>query len=143
MILLECEETREIPFARVRSEVGMEPLRAAAELKAGQLPPLEEQQFDQLHGSYSHLRRGMHAVLDAVALRGAASTDHELLAALERVRQTRGPVRSSTSRPSSCRRRGGHGSESRHHPRDFQRLVFVATHGVIYEAKLAALHGPR
>ncbi len=89
MILLECEATGEVPFARVRSEVGLERLQAAAALKAGELPPLEEQQLNQLHGSYSHLRRGMHAVLNAVTLRGATSADDELLAALERVRHAR------------------------------------------------------
>ncbi|MDQ6778112.1 MAG: Tn3 family transposase [Actinomycetota bacterium] len=87
---MECEATGELPFARVRNEVGLERLRAAATLKAGQLPPLEEQQLDQLHGSYSHLRRGMHAVLDVVTLCGATSTDDELLAALHRIRQARG-----------------------------------------------------
>ncbi len=71
MILLECDETGELPFTRVRSEVGLDRLRAAAALNAGQLPPLQEQQLDQIHAGYSHLRRGMHAVLDAVALRGA------------------------------------------------------------------------
>jgi TnpA family transposase len=74
---------------RVRSEVGLERLHAAAAVKPGELPPIDEQQLDQLRGSYSHLRPAMHAVLDAVALRGATSADDELLATLKRVRSAR------------------------------------------------------
>ena len=90
MILLECVATGEVPFERVRSEVGLERLHAAAATKPGQLTPIDEQQLDQVLGSYSHLRRAMHAILDAVGLRGATSADEELLAALGRVRAAHG-----------------------------------------------------
>ncbi|MGA2013502.1 MAG: Tn3 family transposase [Solirubrobacteraceae bacterium] len=90
MILLECVATGEVPFERVRSEVGLERLHAAAAIKPGQLTPIDEQQLDQVLGSYSHLRRAMHAILDAVGLRGATSADEELLAALGRVRAAHG-----------------------------------------------------
>jgi hypothetical protein len=90
MILLECEATGEVPFERARSEIGLERPRAAAAVKAGELPPIEEQQLDKVHGSYSHLRRGIQAVLDAVALRGATSADDQLLAALKRVQEVGG-----------------------------------------------------
>jgi Tn3 transposase DDE domain len=85
VILLECVETGEVPFERVCSEVGLERLYAAAAATSEQLTPIDEQQLDQLLGSYSHLRRAMHAILDAVTLRGATSADEELLAALKRV----------------------------------------------------------
>ena len=89
LILLECAATGELPMDRVRSEVGLERLHAAAAVKPGELPPIDEQQLDKVRGSYSHLRPAMHAVLDAVALRGATSADDELLATLKRLRDAR------------------------------------------------------
>jgi hypothetical protein len=88
-ILLECAATGELAMDRVRSEVGLERLHAAAAIKPGDLPPLEEQQRDKIRGSYSHLRPALHAVLDVVALRGATSADDQLLATLKRVRAAR------------------------------------------------------
>lgn len=90
MILLECAATGELPMERVREEIGVERLRAAAEVDPAGLPSIEEQQFDQLRGSYSHLRPAIHAVLEAVALQGATAADDELLALLERLRLARG-----------------------------------------------------
>jgi hypothetical protein len=90
MILLECVATGEVPFERVRSEVGLERLHAAAAIKPEQLTPIDEHQLDQVLSSYSHLRPAMHAILDAVGLRGARSADEELLAALGRVRAAHG-----------------------------------------------------
>jgi hypothetical protein len=90
MILLDRVATGEVPFERVRSEVGLERLHAAAAIKPEQLTPIDEQQLDQVLGSYSHLCRAMHAILDAVGLRGATSADEELLAALGRVRAAHG-----------------------------------------------------
>jgi len=84
-LLLECVATGELPFDRIRREIGLERLEAAAAVDADELPPIDVQQLDQVRGSYSHLRPAMHAVLDAVALRGATSTDEQLLAALKRV----------------------------------------------------------
>lgn len=60
-ILLECVTTGEVPFERVRNEIGLERLRAAATLEAGQLPPIDVHQLDQVRGSYSHLRSAIHA----------------------------------------------------------------------------------
>lgn len=88
-ILLECAATGELAMERVRNEVGLERLHAAAAIKPGELPPIDEQQLEQLRGSYSHLRPAMHAVLDTVALSGATSADDELLATLKRVRAAR------------------------------------------------------
>jgi len=88
-ILLECPATGELPMDRVRSEVGLERLHAAAAIKPGDLPPIDEQQLTQLRGSYNHLRRALHAVLDTVVLRGATTADDELLATLKRVRAAR------------------------------------------------------
>jgi TnpA family transposase len=85
-ILLECAASGELAMERVRNEVGLERLHAAAAIKPGELPPIDEQQLEQLRGSYSHLRPAMHAVLDTVALSGATSADDELLATLKRVR---------------------------------------------------------
>ncbi len=89
-ILLECVATGELPFDRVRNEIGLERLQAAASLDSTQLPPIDVQQLDQVRGSYSHLRPAIHAVLHAVALRGASPADDQLLAALGRVRASRG-----------------------------------------------------
>ena len=75
----------------------------AAAIKPGELP-IDEQQLEQLRGSYSHLRPALHAVLDAVALRGATSSDDELLATLKRVAR-RASV--SSTNPSGCSRRRG------------------------------------
>ena len=86
MILLECVATGEVPFDRVRSEIGLQRLQAAAAVTPDQLTPIDEQQLDQLLGSYSHLSRAMHAILDAVALNGARSADEKLLATLKRIR---------------------------------------------------------
>ena len=91
-LLLECVATGELPFDRLRNEIGLDRLRAAAAVDPGQVPPIDVQQLDQLRSSYSHLRPAMHAVLDAVQLRGAASTDDELLAMLQRVRAATGQV---------------------------------------------------
>jgi hypothetical protein len=88
-ILLECAATGELPMDRVRDEVGLERLHAAAAVKAGELPPIDEQQLDKVRASYAYLRPAMHAVLDTVALRGATSTDEELLATLKRLRSAR------------------------------------------------------
>ncbi len=88
-ILLECAATAELPMDRVRSEVGLERLEAAAAIAPGELPPIDEQQLDQLRGSYNHLRPAIHAVLDSVALRGATSADERLLATVSRVREAR------------------------------------------------------
>ena len=85
MILLECVATGEVPFDRVRNEVGLERLQAAAAVAPDQLTPIDEQQLDQLLGSYSHLSRAMHAILNALALTGASSADEQLLATLKRV----------------------------------------------------------
>ena len=90
MIPLECGATGEGPLERVRSEVGLGRLHTAAAIRPEQLTPIDEQQLDQVLGSYSHLRRAMHAILDAVGLRGATSADEELLAALGRVRAAHG-----------------------------------------------------
>jgi len=90
VILLECAATGEVPLDRVREEIGLERLHAAAALEPGQLPPIEVQQLDQLSSSYSYLRRAVHAVLDAVELKGASSGDDELLAALTRMRSATG-----------------------------------------------------
>jgi hypothetical protein len=38
---------------RIRSEVGLERLDAAAVIAPGELPPIDEQQLDHLSGSYS------------------------------------------------------------------------------------------
>jgi len=84
-LLLECVATGELPFDRIRQEIGLERLQAATAVEAGELPPIDVQQLDQVRGSYSHLRPAMHAVVEAVALRGATGTDEQLLAALERV----------------------------------------------------------
>jgi len=92
MILLECAATGELPLDRVRREVGLERLHAAAVIAPGELPPIDEQQLDQVRGSYSHLRPAIHAVLDTVELRGATSADDELLATLKRVRVARGRI---------------------------------------------------
>jgi TnpA family transposase len=78
------------PFDRIRDEIGLERLQAAAAVDPGQVPAIDVQQLDQVRGSYSHLRPAMHEVLDAVQLRGAASADHELLVALQRVSATSG-----------------------------------------------------
>jgi TnpA family transposase len=88
-ILLECA-SGEVVMDRVRAEVGVQRLQAAAALGAGELVAIDEQQFDHVLGSYSHLRRAMHAVLDAVSLSGATDGDDALLAALARVRAARG-----------------------------------------------------
>jgi hypothetical protein len=90
MILLECVATGEVPFEGVRSEVGLERVHAAAAITPEQLTPIDEQQLDQVLGSYGHLRRAMHAILDAAGLRGATSADEELLAVLGRVRAAHG-----------------------------------------------------
>lgn len=82
-LLLECVATGELPFDRIRHEIGLERLQAAAAIDTGELPPIDIQQLDQVRGS--HLRPVMHAVLDAVALRGVTNTDVQLLAALKRV----------------------------------------------------------
>ena len=89
-ILLECAATGELAMERVRSEVGLERLHAAAAIAPGELPPIDEQQLDEVRGSYNHLRPAMHAMLDTVALRGATCADAELLATLKRVRAARG-----------------------------------------------------
>jgi hypothetical protein len=89
LILLECAATGELPMDRVRHEVGLDRLHAAAAIKPGELPPIDEQQLDKVRGSYSHLRPAMHAVLDTVVLRGASSADEELLATLKRLRAAR------------------------------------------------------
>jgi hypothetical protein len=89
-ILLQCAATGELPIERVRSEIGLERLHAAAAIGPGELPPIDVQQLDQVRGSYGHLRPAMHAVLDAVQLRGATSADDELLSVLKRVRALRG-----------------------------------------------------
>ena len=86
IILLECVATGEVPFDRVRNEIGLERLQAAAAVTPDQITPIDEQQLDQLLGSYSHLGRAMHAILDAVALSGASSADEKLLTTLRRVR---------------------------------------------------------
>lgn len=88
-ILLECAATGELPIDRVRHEVGLERLQAAAAIDPADLPPIDVQQLDQIRGSYGHLRPAMHTVLDVVELAGAASADDELLAALRRVRASR------------------------------------------------------
>jgi hypothetical protein len=88
-ILLECAATGELPMDRVRDEVGLERLHAAAAVKAGELPPIDEQQLDKVRASYAYLRPAMHAVLDTVALRGARSAGEELLATLKRLRAAR------------------------------------------------------
>lgn len=62
---------------------------AAAGIAPDEIPPIDVQQLDQVCGSYSYLRPAMHAVLDAVALKGATS-DTELLAMLKRLRHGRG-----------------------------------------------------
>ncbi len=92
VLLLECVATGEVPFDRLRNEIGLERLQAAAAVDPGQVPPIDVQQLDQIRASYSHLRPAMHAVLDAVELRGAASADDELLATLGRVRAATGQV---------------------------------------------------
>ena len=90
VLLLECVATGELPFDRLRDEIGLDRLQAAAAVDPGQVPPIDVQQLDQLRSSYGHLRPATHGVLDAVELRGAASTDDELLAALRRVRVATG-----------------------------------------------------
>jgi hypothetical protein len=90
ILLLECVATGEVPFDRLRDEIGLERLRAAAAVDPGQVPPIDVQQLDQLRSSYSHLRPAMHEVLDAVQLRGAAGGDDELLATLQRIRAATG-----------------------------------------------------
>jgi hypothetical protein len=75
VILLECAATGELPMERVGEEIGVERLRAAAAIDPAALPSIEEQQFDQLRTSYSHLRPAIHAVLEAVALQGATAAD--------------------------------------------------------------------
>ncbi|MEJ7894616.1 MAG: Tn3 family transposase, partial [Solirubrobacteraceae bacterium] len=90
VILLECAATGELPLDRVREEIGLERLYAAAALEPGELPPIDVQQLDQLRSSYNHLRRAVHSVLDAVELKGATSADDELLAALRRLRGATG-----------------------------------------------------
>ncbi len=89
-ILLECGATGEVPFDRVREEVGLERLQAAAAVDAESLPGIDEQQLDQIRGSYSNLRPAMHAVLTSVTLHGARPADRELLALLARLRAARG-----------------------------------------------------
>jgi hypothetical protein len=63
------------------------PALVAAAITPGVLPPIDEQQLDQLRGGYNHLRSAMHAVLANVTLRGATSMDERLLATLTRVRE--------------------------------------------------------
>jgi len=53
VILLECAATGELPLDRVREEIGLERLYAAAALEPGELPPIDVQQLDQLRGSYN------------------------------------------------------------------------------------------
>ncbi len=53
-ILLECAATRELPIDRVRNEVGLERLQAAAAIDPADLPPIDVQQLDQIRGSYGH-----------------------------------------------------------------------------------------
>lgn len=77
VILLECAAPGELPLDRVREEIGLERLHAAAALEPGELPPIDVQQFDQLRGSYNHLRRAVHAVLDAVVREFIASTSDD------------------------------------------------------------------
>lgn len=89
LILLECAATGELPMDRVRHEVGLDRLHAAAAIKPGELPPIDEQQLDKVRGSYSHLRPAMHAVLETVVLRGATNADDGLLATLKRLRDAR------------------------------------------------------
>ncbi len=43
MLLLECVATADVPFERVRSEVGLERLDAAAAIQPGQLTSIDEQ----------------------------------------------------------------------------------------------------
>jgi hypothetical protein len=50
-ILLDCAATGELPMDRVRDEVGLERLHAAAAVKAGELPPIDEQQLDKVRGA--------------------------------------------------------------------------------------------
>jgi hypothetical protein len=93
MILLECVATGEVPFERVRSEVGLERLHAAAAITPEQLTPIDEQQLDQVLSSYGHLRRAMHAILDAV---GATRRDERRRGAAGRAGA--GPRRTRTMR---------------------------------------------
>lgn len=90
VILLECAATGELPIERAGTEIGLKRLQAAAAIAPEELPPIDLQQLDQVRSSYSYLRPAMHAVLDAVELRGATSADDELLAVLKRLRHARG-----------------------------------------------------
>lgn len=101
MILLECAATGELPMERVRGEVGLERLHAAAAIEPGELPPIDEQQLDKVRGSYNHLRPAMHAVLDTVALRGATSVDEGAARHAEAAASGARPVRRRASRASS------------------------------------------
>ena len=86
ILLLDCIATGEVPFDRLRSEIGLERLQAAANVDPGQVPPIDMQQLNQLRSSQSHLRPAIHDVLDAVQPRGAAGGDDDLLATLQRIR---------------------------------------------------------
>lgn len=88
-ILLECAATGEVPIARIEREIGLERLQAAAALDDGSLLALDQQELDT-RGAYAHLRPAMHAVLAAVELRAAATTDRTLLDALARVADQHG-----------------------------------------------------
>jgi hypothetical protein len=90
VLLLDCIATGEVPFDRLRAEIGLDRLQAAAAVDPSQVPPVDLQHLDQLRSSYSHLRPAIHEILDAVQLCGSASSDDQLLATLQRVRASKG-----------------------------------------------------
>jgi TnpA family transposase len=90
VLLLDCLATGEVPFDRLRGEIGLHRLQAAAAVDPQQIPSVDVQQLDQLRTSYGHLRGAVHEILDALELRGSTRRDDELLATLARVRNATG-----------------------------------------------------
>jgi TnpA family transposase len=86
VLLLECAATGEVPFDRIRREIGLERLEAAAAIAPGELPPLDVQQLEQLASSYTHLKPAVHAVLEAVEVHGSGSLEQQRLDACARLR---------------------------------------------------------
>ena len=87
-IVLEESAAGRDPTARITRDVGLARLRDAAGIAKAQLPPLEQEQLDLLHGGHHSLTRALSAILDTVALR-ARDADQPLLDALELVRRQR------------------------------------------------------
>jgi hypothetical protein len=87
-IVLEESAAGRDPTARITRDVGLARLRDAASIAKAQLPPLEQEQLDLLHGGHHSLTRALSAILDTVALR-TRDADQPLLDALALTRNQR------------------------------------------------------